>query len=193
MSPLSVVCLVLLIVSALSVAAEVIMESAYKIKNFGLEKRWFEFKGKTIPMEDFFPHDLLDTLIFILIFSALGLILTAADMPVPLIFFCGIVSSALGLFFGRHFLFGLYKRAKGSTLPKDRPDVGDYAICKEKIIGDGYGVISFKYKGESYDFPAFSVNETDIEEGERVAIVDKEQGACWVESIKEELSEPTEN
>lgn len=193
MSPMSVICLILLIVSALSTVAAVIMESAYKIKNFGLEKTWLNFKGKTIPIEDFFPHDLLDTFIFILIFAVIGLILSAMDMPVPINIFCGLVFSALGMYLRKNFFFNLYKKAKGKALPKDRPNGGDYAVCKERIEGALYGVITFKYKGESYDFPAFSVNGTDIEEGEKVAIVDKEEGACWVERLDEELSEPSED
>ncbi|MCM1298998.1 MAG: NfeD family protein [Firmicutes bacterium] len=190
MSAISVICLVFLVVSSLSVAAALILRSVYGIKNFGLKKTWLNFKGKTIPVEDFFPHDVLGTLIFILIFSLFGLILAALDMPVPLIIFCGLVFSGLGLFLGRHIFLNLHKRLTGKALPDDRPNVGDSAVCKEKIIGTDYGIITFKYKGEDYDFPAFSVNETDIEQGERVTVVDKEQGACWVERLDEELSEP---
>lgn len=191
MSALSVICLILLIVSALSAAAVLIMESVYKIKNFGLEKTWFNFKGKTIPIEDFLPHDLLDTVALVFFFSVSGLILTAVDMPAPLTVFCGVVFALLGLFAVKRLFLYLRKRLKGNILPKDRPNAGDYAVCKERIGGGSYGVITFKYRGEDYDFPAFSVNETDIEQGERVAVVDKEQGACWVERVDEELSEPS--
>lgn len=191
MSLMSVVCLILLIVSSLSLAAMIIMKSAYKIKNFGLEKTWLNFKGKTIPIEDFFPHDLFDTAVFTVIFSVIGLILSGLDMPVPLNIFCGLTFSMLGMYLRRHFFINLYRKVKGEALPGNRPDAGDYAVCKERIEGGLYGVITFKYKGVSYDFPAFSVNETDIEQGEKVAIVDKEGGACWVEPLDEELSEPS--
>ena len=51
------------------------------------------------------------------------------------------------------------------------------------------GEIEFAYKGKAYRFPAMSANETDIEEGEEVTVVHKEQGMCWVEKIAEELEE----
>ncbi len=189
MTPFSVICIVLLVVSALSVAADLIMESSYKIKNFGLEKTWLNFKGKTIPIEDFFPHNVLQSLVFIFIFSLLGLIFSALGMIFPIAIFCGIVFSMLCLFIERHIIYKMYKKLKGRSLPSDRPDAGDHAVCKEAIWGDSYGVITFDYKGTSYDFPAFSLNETHIEAGERVTVVDKEDGACWVEKIDEELSE----
>ena len=70
------------VISFVALAAEMILRSAYKIKNFGAERYFFDFHGKTVPFEDFVPHTVSDILIFVLAFSALGLILSAVSMPV---------------------------------------------------------------------------------------------------------------
>lgn len=55
---------ILLVLSFALTAAEIVLESVLKIKNLGLEKRFFNFHGNTIPIEDFFPHSVFDCLIF---------------------------------------------------------------------------------------------------------------------------------
>lgn len=190
---MAVFCIIFLILSAVALTAEIIMRSVLKTKNFGVEKRWLCFHGKTIPAEDFLPHDIFETLIFIFSFSLLGLILDIVSMPVIGTLFCSLCFGALVLFGRKHFVSDLIIALKGEKLPSDRPDIGDRGICRESIYGDNYGRITFEYKGREYSINALSANETDIEMNEEVIVVHKEEGVCWVERIDEELMEEDEN
>ena len=184
---MNVFCIILLVLSAVAITAEIILRSVLKTENFGLDKRWLCFHGKTIPAEDFLPHDVFETLIFIFSFSVLGLILDAMSMPAAGNLLCSLCFGALVLFGKKHFVSEFILALKGERLPKDRPDIGDRGICREKIYGDNYGRITFEYKGREYSINALSANETDIEMNEEVIVVHKEEGVCWVERIDEEL------
>lgn len=178
---------ILLVLSAVALTAEIIMRSVLKTENFGIEKRWLCFHGKTIPAEDFLPHDIFETLIFLLSFSLTGLILDALTMPGAGTLFCSLCFGMLVLFGKKHFIANLIIAFKGEKLPADRPDIGDRGICRENIYGDNYGRITFEYMGREYSINALSANETDIEMGEEIIVVHKEEGVCWVERIDEEL------
>ena len=186
---MNVVYLILLVLSFMALTAEVITRSAHGVKNFGLDRRWFSFHGSTIPIEDFFPHDVTETLIFILSLSVSGLIQIALGMPDVLTVFCGIIFAMLVIFGIKHLAIPFAEKVKGDALPKDKPDADDNAICTQRIAGDDYGEIEFIYKGKGYRFPAMSANGTDIEDGEEVTVVHKEDGMCWVEKVAEELAE----
>ena len=181
--------LVLLVLSFMALTAEAITRSAHGVKNFGLDKRWLNFHGATIPIEDFFPHNVTETLITLLSLSVTGLILLAMGMPGIASVFCGIIFALLVNYGIKHLALPIAQRAKGTALPKDKPDADDKAICTQRIAGDDYGEIEFSYKGKSYRFPAMSANGTDIEAGEDVTVVHKEDGMVWVERIAEELAE----
>ena len=181
--------IILLVLSFMALTAELITRSANDVKNFGLDKRWLDFHGSTIPIEDFFPHDLTETLIDLLSFAVLGLILLAVEVPAVLTVFCGVIFAMLINYGIKHIALPIAQKVKGTALPKDKPDVDDKALCTQRIAGDDYGEIEFVYKGKAYRFPAMSANETDIEEGEEVTVVHKEEGMCWVERVEEELEE----
>lgn len=184
---MTVFCIILLVVSAVSPTTEIILRYVLGIKNFGLEKRFFDFHGSTIPFEDFLPHDVLEILIYAFSFSVLGLILTAMTMPWMLTVFCGMVFGCLVLFGKIHWFKNSVILIKRERLPKDRPNVDDKAVCSKRIDGGGYGEIIFEYKGRGYAVNAVSVNGTDIEEGEHVTVVHKEEGFCFVEREDEEI------
>lgn len=181
--------IILLVLSFTALTAELITRSAHGVKNFGLDRRWLDFHGSTIPIEDFFPHDVTETLITLLSLSVFGLIQIAMGMPGIASAFCGVMFALLVNFGIKHLAVPTAEKIKGSALPKDKPDVDDAALCTQKIVGDDYGEIEFVYKGKGYRFPAMSANETDIEEGEKVTVVHKEDGMCWVEKVEEELEE----
>lgn len=181
--------LALLVLSIAALTAEAITRSAHDVKNFGWDKRWLDFHGSTIPIEDFLPHDVTETLITLLSLSVSGLILPLMGMPRIATVFCGIIFAMLVNFGIKRLVLPIAQKAKGAALPKNKPDVDDSAICTQRIAGDDYGEIEYVYKGKAYRFPAMSANETDIEEGETVTVVHKEQGMCWVERIEEELAE----
>lgn len=190
---MNVFCIILLVLSAVALAAEIIMRSVLKTKNFGVEKRWLCFHGKTIPAEDFLPHDVFETVIFVFSFSLLGLILDIMSMPIAGTLFCSLCFGALVLFGKKHFVSGFIIAFKGEKLPSDRPDIGDRGICRENIYGDNYGRITFEYKGREYSINALSANETDIEMNEEVIVVHKEEGVCWVERVDEEIMDEDED
>ena len=184
--------LVQTVISFVALAAEMILRSVYKMKHFGAERYFFDFHGKTVPFEDFCPHTLSDILVFILSFSALGLILSAVSMPFPGSVFCGTVFACIVMYLKKHLFYNIFLKAKGEELPKNRPDADDKAVCTEKIVDGGYGKIEFVYKGRSYIMTAMSANETDIGVGEDVTVVHKAEGICWVERVDEELGETEE-
>lgn len=184
--------LILTVLSFVSLGIEAILRSVYKMKNFGAEKYFLDFHGKTIPIEDFFPHTVSEALIFSLSFSALGLVLSAISMPAAGSVFCGLVFGMLVMYFKKHMFYDIFLRAKKEKLPKGRPDKDDRAVCTEGIYDGGYGKIRFVYRDRPYILTAMSANETDIDEGEEVTVVHKEAGICWVERIDEELSEAEE-
>ena len=179
----------LLVLSFTAITAELITRSAHGVENFGLDKRWLDFHGSTIPIEDFFPHNVTETMIALMSLSVFGLIQIAVGMPGIASIFCGVIFSMLVNYGIKHLALPLIQKAKGIALPKDKPDVDDKAICTQRIAGDDYGEIEFVYKGKGYRFPAMSANETDIEEGEEVTVVHMEEGMVWVEKPEEELEE----
>ena len=181
--------IILLVLSFMALTSELITRSAHNVKNFGWDRRWLDFHGSTIPIEDFFPHDVTETLIDMLSLSVSGLIMLAVGVPGVLTVFCGVIFAMLVNYGIKHLALPLAQKAKGAALPKDKPDLNDPALCTQRIAGDDYGEIEFTYKGAAYRFPAMSANETDIEEGEEVTVVHKEQGMVWVEKITEELAE----
>ncbi len=164
------------------------MRSVLKIENFGVDKRWLDFHGKTIPAEDFIPHDISESLIFVFAFSFSGLLLQFMTMPWIGTVFCGLCFAAMVLFAKKHIALNIYLTAKDEKLPKNRPDIGDRGVCCEKIYGGSYGRITFSYKGHDYKINALSANETDIETGEEVIVVHKEEEVCWVERTDEEMA-----
>lgn len=186
---MSVVYLILLVLSAVALTAEVITRSVHGVKNYGWDRRWLDFHGSTIPAEDFLPHDVTETLITMLSLSVFGFIQLALGMPDIASVFCGSIFAMLVNFGIKHLALPLAKKIKGDALPKDKPDADDKALCTQRIAGDDYGEIEFLYKGTKYRFPAMSANETDIEVGEEVTVVHKEDGMCWVEKVQEELAE----
>lgn len=189
---MSVVYIILLVLSAVALTAEAITRSAHGVKNFGLDRRWLDFHGSTIPIEDFFPHDVTETLIVLLSLSVSGLILMAMGMPGAVSAFCGVMFAMLVTFGIKQLALPAFRKIKGDALPKSKPDADDKATCIQRIAGDDYGEIEFAYKGKSYRFPAMSANETDIEEGEEVTVVHNEDGIVWVEKVEEELEEVEE-
>lgn len=184
---------ILLVLSAVALTAEIIMRSVLKTENFGIEKRWLCFHGKTIPAEDFLPHDIFESLVFVFSFSLFGLILDILTMPIAGTLFCSLCFGALVLFGRKHLITNFIIAFKGEKLPSDRPDIGDRGICRESIYGDNYGRITFEYKGREYSINALSANETDIEMNEEVIVVHKEEGVCWVERIDEEIMDEDED
>ena len=181
--------IILLVLSFTALTSELITRSAHSVKNFGWDRRWIDFHGSTIPIEDFFPHDVTETLITLLSMSVSGLIMIAVGVPGMLTIFCGVIFAMLVNYGIKHLALPIAQKAKGTALPKDKPDADDKALCTQRIAGDDYGEIEFLYKGKAYRFPAMSANGTDIEEGEDVTVVHKEDGMVWVERIAEELEE----
>lgn len=181
--------IILLVLSFTAITAELITRSAHGVKNFGLDRRWLDFHGSTIPVEDFFPHNVTETLITLLSLSVFGLIQIAMGMPEISSLFCGIIFAMLVNYGIKHIAIPTAQKIKGTALPTNKPDVDDTALCTQKIPGDDYGEIEFSYRGKGYRFPAMSANETDIEEGETVTVVHKEDGMVWVEKVQEELEE----
>ena len=177
--------IVLIVLTATALGAEVLLRHVWHIRRFGLEKDFFEFHGKTIPIEDFIPNNLSLLLIYGFSSGVAGLIFLLMGMFWALSLFFGLLAGLWVNFFLVHFFYPLRERLRKNSLPEDYLKSGMDAVCASAINGDDYGEISVEYKEKAYRFPALSANGTDIAKGEPVVLVHNEQQVWWVEKGSE--------
>ena len=181
---MNVVYIAIIVLSATSLGAEILLRNLWGIKGFGVEKRFFDFHGKTIPIEDFVPHTVTHLLIFVFAFGVSGIIYLLL-MHWALSIFLGLLTGFWVTFILSHWIFPMRERVRKNTLPKDYLQSGMDALCSSAIDGDGYGEIVVEYNNRNYRFPALSANGTDINRGDKVVLVHNEQGVWWVEKDSE--------
>lgn len=180
---MSVFYLILILLSGVTLTTDLILRHTVNIKRFGLEKDFWQFKGNTVPIEDFVPHTLTMLLLFIFCFSISGAIYLAIGVFDVVSAIFGLCTAFLINFFAAHFVIPRYNKAKGKIVTELKTD--DRAVCIERISGDGYGKIAIIKNGKSFEFSALSANETDIEAGAEVVVVDQNDGVYWVETPEE--------
>ena len=175
------------VVCVTAFTADMILRYMEKIRSFGMETRLHNIKGRTIPIEDFIPHNITMLTVFGSSFGIFGIFMKLLGLH-PFISFP--VSAAFGClvnFTVMHFLKPFVERTSGDELSA-RTDLGGYeAVCTARIDGEDYGKIALVYKGRNYEFDAISEYETDIEEGEKVFILYRDEHFCVVEKQSEIL------
>lgn len=187
---------VVTIVSAVTLTADMILRYMEGIKSFGLERRFHHIRGKTIPIEDFLPANLTMAAVFLLAFGITGMLLAFPKMNGFVAFPIAVLSGAFVHFFFVHFLL---PRVSLRPIPKDEDLSACEAVCTEPITPDGYGSVRVTWKKKEYTFPAVCANEKEIEVGEKVAVLYREDGVCFVErddrimNIIDEKEESEEN
>lgn len=184
---MSVFYLIITVVSATALAVDIFLRFVEKVGNFGIDKRFFMFTSKTIPMQDFFPHSVSFFIADGLVFGASGLffeILGIGYFSILCAFMC-----ACGLnFCVYHLFFPMTDKLNGQTVPKGENIIGKKAVCTEFISGDGYGKVRFTYKSKRTEKNAVSFNDTDIAAGDIVYIMAEENDA-WFVVKEDELTE----
>lgn len=166
------------VVSAVTLTADLILRYMEGIRDFGLERRFHHIRGKTIPIEDFIPASPTMAAVFLLAFGIGGLLLLLLKMNGFVAFPAAVLGGALVHFFFVHFLF---PRLSLRPIPKNEDLSACEAFCTEPIEPDGYGSVRVIRDGREYAFPAVCANGKAIGEGERVVVLYREDGVCFVE------------
>lgn len=195
--------LILLILSFLFLIADLAVYLAFNMKNFG--ENWEILKGKNaiIDLQILFPKNLTLILMFIFSFSLCGFLLgkllqITGFLSAP----CGFVFAMLVNITAVKLFPDFFERANGKKLPRGDLLNGFEGVVTEQISTEDYGRISITYNQRKYDFYALSANETTLEAGTRVVVIDEIDGFCYVEGISEiydileekhENAETTEN
>lgn len=169
---------VVTVVSAVTLTADLILRYMEKIKSFGLERRLHHIHGKTIPIEDFIPANLTMAAVFLLSFGMIGIFLSFFKMNGFVVFPIAVLGGAFVHFFLAHFLF---PRISLRPIPKNEDLSACEAVCAEPVTPDGYGSVKVTWNGREYIFPAVCANEKEIEAGEKVVVLYREDGVCFVE------------
>lgn len=169
---------VVTVVSAVTLTADLILRYMERIKSFGLERRFHHIRGKTIPIEDFIPANLTMAAVFLLVFGIVGIILAFFKMNGFVVFPIAVLGGAFVHFFLTHFLF---PRISLRPIPKNEDLSACEAVCAEPVTPDGYGSVKVTWNGREYIFPAVCANEKEIGAGEKVVILYREDGVCFVE------------
>jgi hypothetical protein len=182
---MTVLYLIVTILAAALLAADVILRYMEKIKGFNLEQKLFKFKGGTIPAEKFFPQSPTMTLGCFLVIGAAGMIFERVG-------FRWYFSLPFSVMTAMFFCFALQYSAKSKldeltnkNAPAGDVPAGVQGFAYEEILGDNYGLIEFEYNDSVFRVPAVSVNSTTIPKFEKVIILFEEGGCYFVQSIKE--------
>lgn len=187
---------VITIFSAITLAADVFLRYVLKIRRFGLERNFFSFHGEIIPIEKFLPNSVTQLAGFLLAFGVSGLLLDLFDLVWYISLFFSLLAAMISNFVVTYFIARLRSWLKEPYVDKNGFPSGTTAVCVESITDGGYGKIEVEYKKTRFQYPALSANETDIETGEKVIIVDMNQGIYWVETdndVYDILNEGDEN
>ena len=173
------------VVCIVGFTADMILRYMMKIPSFGMEGRLHNIKGKLIPIEDFIPHNLTMLFVFGAALGIFGIFMKLLDINGLIAFPCSVMFGCGVNFLVMHIIKPFFTAISGDVL-SEKTDISGYeATCTEKITPEGYGSVTVVYEKRSYDFNAVSVNGSVIEKGERVYILYREDGLCFVEKTSE--------
>ena len=179
--------IIVTVVCVVAFTADMVLRYMEKIRSFGMETRLHDIKGKTIPIEDFIPHNITMVTVFGSAMGVFGIFLKLLDIHPFVSFPCAVMFGSMVNFTVMHFIKPLITRASGDELSAKTDIAGSEGICTEDIAGDGYGKVSVVYNGRNYEFEAISEYETDIEKGEKVYVLYRDEQFCVVEKQSEIL------
>lgn len=166
------------VLGVVSILAEAVLRLVYQLHNFGIKKRFFDFRAQTIPVQRFFPHTLSDTFILLFSFGISGIVLNIFKLGWPLTLLLTLISSLWIMFF---YNCGSEYFEKKSKL-KNYSFEGQEARCTLPISPELYGAIEIKTPFGIVSKNAVCVNETgEIKANDEVVIVAVEEDLCFVE------------
>lgn len=173
------------VVCVTAFTTDMVLRYMEKIRSFGMEERLHNIKGKTIPIEDFVPHNITMLTIFGTAMGVFGIFTKLIGLH-PFVGFP--ISAAFGCivnFTVMHFIKPFVASVAGDEL-SDKTDLsGREGVCTQAIPADDYGRIRIEWKGKHYEFDAISENETDIEKDEPIVVLYREDSMCVVEKQSE--------
>ena len=178
---------VVLVLSITSFTADMILRYMEKIRSFGMEERLHNIRGKTIPIEDFIPHNITMLTVFGMSLGVFGIFMKLLGFHPFVSFPCSAAFACIVNFTVMHFLKPFVASVTGDELGADTDLPGREGVSTERIPADDYGRIRVEYNGRHYEFDAISENESDIEKDEPVLILYREDGMCVVEKQSEVL------
>ncbi len=184
------------VISLVSFGTDIVLRYMEKIRSFGMEERLHNIKGKTIPIEDFIPHNVTMLMIYGSAFGIFGIVMKLLGIHPFVSFPMSVMFGCMVNFTVMHFIKPFFVGISGDELDEKTDISGMEAVCVERIGGDDYGRIELVYKGRKYDFDAVSANETDIEKNDPVYVLYREDGLCFVEKqseITDIINEKEEN
>ena len=121
---------------------------------------------------------------FITVFGGVGIICVKKDIS---IMFAALIAFALAAAVS----FSLYKfivvplyKAQNTSATSYKEMKGGLAKISLAIKGSSYGRISYVINGNTYSAPARSIDNTDIEKGANVVIINIEKNTFYVKKIK---------
>jgi hypothetical protein len=173
------------IIAAALLITDAVLRYMERIKNFGVEKKLFKFKGETIPAEKFLPQTMTMVLIYFLSLGISGMIFAGIGfwwfMSLPF----AIMTGMFFCFVFQYFLKKAIDKHKQRNIPTGDKAAGVQGFAYEYIYGDDYGLIEFEFNDLVFHAPAVSANGTTIPEFEKVIILFEQDGCFFVQSIKE--------
>ena len=179
---------VVTVFSVVAFTADMVLRYMEKIRSFGMEQPLHNIRGKTIPIEDFIPYNITMLTVGGSAFGISGIFLKLLELHPFVSFPVSAASGCIVNFIVMHFLKPFFIGIAGDILSDDTDISGSPGVCTELITGGedgGYGRVTIDYKGKKYEFDALSANETDIAEGEKVYVLYRTEGLCFVEKQSE--------
>lgn len=173
------------VISGVGLIFDVILRYTEKIKSFGLEKKLFKFEGKTIPAEKLLPQNITMLLAYFLTAGITGILFETLGVVWFLSLPCALFSGCLFCFFVQYPLVLAVKKFKKLEMPRNLEASGIEGYLTNPITASEYGTVKFTWRGEVFEAPAFSANETELPEFEKVIIILEENGCYCVEGLAE--------
>ena len=173
------------VVCVTAFTTDMVLRYMEKIRSFGMEERLHNIKGKTIPIEDFVPHNITMLTVFGTAMGVFGIFTKLIDLHPFVGFPVSVAFGCLVNFTVMHFIKPFVASVTGEELAADTDISGTGGICTQSIPADDYGTIRIEWHGKHYEFDAISENETDIPKDEPIVVLYHEDGMCVVEKQSE--------
>ena len=140
--------IVITVISAVALTADMILRYMEKIRSFGIEEPLHNIKGKRIPVEEFIPNDITMLSVSALTMGIVGILLKLLNLSPFAAFPCPVLSGSLANFLIVYFIKPYIGRLTRKNLTKDEEMSGEKAECAEKIEKDGCDRIERSYKNK---------------------------------------------
>ncbi|MFZ5351168.1 MAG: NfeD family protein [Bacillota bacterium] len=121
---------------------------------------------------------------FITVFGGVGIICIKKGFTMLMAFAAALALAALISYCIFRFIVVPLYRAQNTSTVSRKELKGGLAKVTLTIKGSSYGKILYKVNGNTYTAPARSVDNTDIENGANVVIIDIEKNTFLVKKIK---------